>query len=177
MSTLAPDPAGARGEIGIAIDLPVAEAARRIMPVMNTAFDPAFGEAWTEGQLRSMLVMPRCHSFVLYQEISRSNQETIGFACTRIAVDSAELLLLAIGPENRRQNLGRMLLKRVLRHSRAAGCTSLFLEARENNPALHLYMALGFTPIGRRPHYYTGKDGKKFDAVTLSHIFGETHSA
>jgi ribosomal-protein-alanine N-acetyltransferase len=88
-----------------------------------------------------------------------------GCALTRALVGEAEILVLVVAPDTRRQGLGAALLARVLEAAAAAGAREIHLEVNEANaPAQALYRAAGFAESGRRARYY--KDGA--DALVLS---------
>jgi len=140
-----------------------AEAIEAVMAVMNVAFDPGYGEAWTEAQTLSMLAMPG-----VWLSLALVDGRPAGFALNRIVADEAELLLLAVAPANRRQGIGMALIERCRSQTRRRDGTRLHLEVRHNNPAILLYKKAGFTLAGRRSGYYRGKDGQLYDALTLS---------
>ena len=74
-------------------------------------------------------------------------------ACT--VAEEAELLNIAVLPEQRRLGLGTELLAEALRRLAAAGARKIWLEVRESNqPALVFYRQHGFTVLGRRRAYY-----------------------
>ena len=43
----------------------------------------------------------------------------------------------------------------------------VFLEVRQGNPALALYLRVGFLQVGQRENYYRGKSGDYFNALTV----------
>jgi ribosomal-protein-alanine N-acetyltransferase len=87
-----------------------------------------------------------------------------GYACFRLAAGEAELLRVAVAPEERGRGLARQLIAAGFERLRGAGVTSCFLEVRTaNSSALAVYRALGFEPRGRRRAYYP--DGS--DALVL----------
>lgn len=134
-----------------------------VMETMHAAFDPCFGEAWTRGQCAGILVLSG-----VWLLLARVDGRAAGFALARVVLDEAELLLLAVPPSERRAGVGRMVLDAVADEARARGAVQLHLEMREGNPAYHLYCGAGFREIGRRSRYYRGRDGRIFDAITLS---------
>ena len=136
---------------------------RAVAEVMQRAFPPDFGEAWTEAQLRGALITPGTHLF-----LAHSDNKIQGFALTRRVVDECELLLIAVMPDMRGQSIGSQMLLSVLNDCAAAGVSKLFLEMRANNDALHFYQRHSFTIIGQRPDYYRGCDGQKYDALTFA---------
>lgn len=132
------------------------------MAIMNAAFDPRYGEGWTTNQCAGILPMP---GVVL--KLARNEQGVaIGFSLFRTIADSSELLLLAVHPDHRRAGVGNGLLQDFFICASKDGASQVHLEVRENNPALHLYRAAGFTPVGRRHNYYSGNNSR-FDALTL----------
>jgi ribosomal-protein-alanine N-acetyltransferase len=133
------------------------------MPIMETAFDPGYGEAWTESQTLSMLSLPGT-----WLSLASIDGQPAGFALNRQIVDEAELLLLAVAPDSRRRGVALALIGRSLNILRSRNGTRLHLEVRHNNPAIELYKRAGFTQIGRRPAYYRGIDGQVHDALSLS---------
>jgi ribosomal-protein-alanine N-acetyltransferase len=78
-----------------------------------------------------------------------------GMILARVAADEAEVVTLAVHPASRRQGLGEGLLRAAQDHARQNGARAMFLEVDvENTVAQRLYARLGFTEVGRRPHYY-----------------------
>ncbi|RKF21838.1 GNAT family N-acetyltransferase [Altericroceibacterium spongiae] len=140
------------------------------MDVMEVAFDPAFGEAWTRRQVSDSLLMPNTYYWIAGpdgREPGDSDPIT-GFAMSRCAVDEEELLLLAVHPDFRRCGIGRALLGRFIINCRERGINRVFLEMRDGNPAEKLYRACGFTQIGRRINYYRNTSAGPIDALTFS---------
>lgn len=138
------------------------DAVDAIMTIMEEAFPPEYGEAWSRAQLCGMLVLPRVTAWLAEDAAGSS----LGFALARQAPGEAELLLLAVRPSARRRGVGRQLLAAVEVQARAEGAEQLFLEMRDGNDAVHLYHLHGFGAIGRRPRYYRGVSGEQIDAIT-----------
>lgn len=140
----------------------------QIMGVMDAAFAPEFGEAWTRRQISDSLAIPNIQALVIGAsgEEPPPDKDAAGFALSRRAADEEELLLIAVRPEARRRTLGSQLIKKFLSSARENGVAHVFLEMREGNPAESLYLRHGFNPIGRRKLYYLGKDGVRRDAIT-----------
>ena len=142
----------------------------RIMAVMEAAFDPSFGEAWTRRQVSDALVMPNTHYLLAGQdgEPPREGEAAAGFTLSRGAADEEELLLIAVDPRHRRKGIGDGLLTRFIADARARGATRLFLEMRAGNSAESLYRRRGFERVGLRRNYYVrGPSGPK-DAITFA---------
>lgn len=133
-----------------------------IMPVMNAAFDPHFGEAWTAAQCMATLAMPGSRLL-----IARSDAQVVGFALSRWVVDEEELLLIGVDSNYRRTGVGRNLINALLNNAKLSGQASIFLEVRNGNRAQNFYNEMGFRPVGRRPGYYKGSDGSHYDSITM----------
>ena len=142
----------------------------RIMMVMEAAFDPRWGEAWNRRQVESSLVMPTTHYRLLDYEGSEpaDGEPAAAFAMVRAAPGEEELLLIAVHPDQRGKGLGGKLIELLASDARERSADRLFLEMRENNPAIVLYERHGFLPIGRRKKYYTMADGTRLDAITFA---------
>lgn len=138
-----------------------------VMMVMKEAFDPGYGEAWTEPQTVSMMALPG-----VWLSLAWIGDHPAGFALNRIIADEAELLLLAVSPSFRRMGVGIALIERSRSLTRQRNGSRLHLEVRHNNPAIELYSKAGFKLVGRRPGYYRGIDGQLHDALTLSCSLG-----
>ena len=134
-----------------------------IMLVMNDAFDPQFGEAWTAAQCIALLSLPQNQLL-----LARRNNAIVGFAMTRWVLDEEELLMIAVARNEQRQNIGELLLRAVRNEAADGGRKKLFLEVRCSNPAHHFYLRHGFEEVGRRKGYYRGNMGQNFDAITMT---------
>ena len=142
----------------------------RIMAVMEAAFDPAFGEAWTRRQVGDALTMPNTHYQLAGPDGAppHDGEPTAGFTLSRGAADEEELLLIAVHPDYRGRGIGAHLMTRFVASARARGAERLFLEMREGNPAESLYRRHGFAIVGRRRHYYRRGTGRPLDAITFA---------
>ena len=133
-----------------------------VMSVMNDAFDPRFGEAWTAAQLLSTLVLPDCRLLLAIVQ-----ESVCGFAFGRWVLDHEELLMIGVMRQFQGNRIGKMLLSETVNRACTAGRTKLFLEVRDGNNAYDFYLNSGFLPIGRRKNYYKNADGINPDAITM----------
>lgn len=142
----------------------------RIMAVMETAFDPAYNEAWTRSQVSGALLMGNCHYRFIAADGSQpeEGEAAAGFALLRSASDEEELLLFAIVPRLRRRGLGSTLLERIKSDAATRGISRILLEMRQGNSAGSLYRSQQFERVGVRPNYYRDRDGRCIDGVTLA---------
>jgi ribosomal-protein-alanine N-acetyltransferase len=136
----------------------------QIMAVMETAFDPQWGEAWNRRQVEDALLLP--NTFAILNTSDSQDETATGFLITRHAPGEEELLLIAVDPNYRRQGTAKKMLSQLKVDARTRGASHIFLEMRENNPAKVLYLRAGFKPIGRRRAYYLLSDGNRMDAIT-----------
>ena len=113
-------------------------------------------------QLHSALCMPHTRATLAQDPQGR----IAGFSLTRQILDEQELLLIAVDPAARRRGVGRLLIETLKENAPQLGVCTIFLEMRYGNPAETLYRNCGFAEIGRRPNYYTGGDGQRYDAIT-----------
>lgn len=130
--------------------------------IMQRAFDPRFGEAWTRGQCLGILAMPG-----VWLTLAALNGDVAGFAVARAIAGEAELLLLACLPEVRRRGVGGALLRSVINDAQDRSATKIYLEVRRGNEALDLYRSSGFLKVGERLAYYRGTSGQLYDALTF----------
>lgn len=142
----------------------------RIMAVMDAAFDPAFGEAWTRRQVGDALVLPNTHYLLAGTEGSApcDGETTVGFVLSRGAADEEELLLIAVDPNHRGRGIGARLVEQFVAAARARGARKLFLEMRDGNRAESLYRRHGFEQVGLRKAYYRRGAGAAIDAITFA---------
>tara|TARA_R110002049_G_scaffold5623_4_gene38089 strand:- start:10 stop:456 length:447 start_codon:yes stop_codon:yes gene_type:complete len=121
---------------------------------------------WTAAEFEALMASPFVAVFT----------QPDGFALTRLIVDEAELLTIAVAPAVQGQGTGRRLLTAWLDQLVAAQARTAFLEvAADNLGALHLYTSLGFQVSARRRGYYQRKDAAAVDALVLSREVTHSH--
>jgi ribosomal-protein-alanine N-acetyltransferase len=82
-----------------------------------------------------------------------------GFAGVMVIGDEAHITNLLVGPDRRRQGVGRRLMKQLIQVSVGQGARHLTLEVRsENSEARQFYSQFGLVPVGARPDYYGDDD-------------------
>lgn len=92
-----------------------------------------------------------------------------GFALSRIVLDEAEILTIAIAREARGRGHSRPLLTQHLEGLSRQAVAKVHLEVEEGNaPAVALYRRLGFRQVGRRAGYYLKADGTRAAALTMA---------
>lgn len=133
-----------------------------VMRVMDAAFEPAYGEAWSGAQLLTLFALPSARVCLAWH-----GEQVCGFSAARIAGPESELLLLAVDPSFRGRGIGALLIDDWRAWASKQGAEDYFLEMRADNDAVHLYQRAGFSECGRRPAYYRGNDGLVRDAITM----------
>ena len=134
-----------------------------VMGIMDSAFQPCFGERWTRSQCSGILPM----TGVRMRLAGHDPQQDAGFSLMRVVADEAELLLIAVHPTAQRGGIGEALLDDFVTYAHDAGAHHLHLEVRSGNPAMGLYNDKGFVIAGRRRDYYHGPQDEHYDALTL----------
>lgn len=155
---------GGAEQVTVRLDPGEAAHLDAVMAVMESAFDPNFGEGWTRSQCAGILPL----SGVRLVLASNAEGEVRGFSLLRVVGDEAELLLLAVALQAQRRGIGAALLEDFIAQCRGNGVRRLHLEVRDGNPAVAMYRAFGFRRVGRRPKYYCGRDGRQHDALTMA---------
>lgn len=94
-----------------------------------------------------------------------------GFAMSRLVVDEAEILSVAVSPAARRAGLATSLLQHHLGRLVARGAKKVFLEVAEDNvAAIRLYQRHGFDEIARRNAYYARAKGPPATAIVMERV-------
>ena len=117
------------------------------------------GGSWSEAEIAAVLDRPGGHVF----------ENAGGVLIVSAVLDEAEIWTIAVDTRMRRQGYARDLIGQAIEKLSEQGVARLFLEvAEDNEPARHLYAALGFLETGRRRGYYRGRDGHAVDAILMA---------
>lgn len=88
----------------------------------------------------------------------------VGYVCLMSLFEEAQILDIAVAPEQRGRGIARGLLEYAVSVAQKKAAEVLSLEVRSSNvAAIKLYEQYGFVRTGLRPKYYEGKD----DAVLM----------
>ncbi|MEM9717348.1 MAG: GNAT family N-acetyltransferase [Pseudomonadota bacterium] len=108
---------------------------------------------WSEAEFTALIADPAI----------RTTSQTHGFALVREVMDEAELLTIAVDPNQRRQGIASDLINKMVAKLTA---TKLFLEVAQNNHgAIAFYKEHCFKQIADRPNYYRHPNGSRIDAL------------
>jgi ribosomal-protein-alanine N-acetyltransferase len=122
----------------------------------------AFSHPWSEEMIRRELV----HEFsTVLLAVEGRDGPVLGFAVVWLVHDELHVLNVAVASEARRRGVARRILDRVEGTAREQGARVSMLEVRRSNqPAISLYLSLGYREVGVRPRYYS-EDGE--DALVM----------
>jgi ribosomal-protein-alanine N-acetyltransferase len=126
----------------------------------------AFARPWSVAEFEQFMTDRAIRTDGLF--IGRDTQPS-GFAVSRVVLDEAEILSVALARAARGRGHSRRLLSYHLQALAYAGAARVHLEVEEGNgPALALYRRLGFRESGRRPGYYARPDGTRASALSMT---------
>lgn len=117
----------------------------------------AFKDArpWSTQEFEQLLANPHTHLFSCER----------GFALVQLIAGEAELLTLAVHPDDQGNGHGHTLMYNWMQ---ALSPADMFLEVAEDNAAaIRLYTTCGFAEIARRNSYYARKSGIYVDAIIM----------
>lgn len=147
--------------------LSVGEARPADFDVLEEIHAASFIAPWSADEQAALNEHAGVRTFVARRGAAAGAKRPVGFITVRRAADEAEVLTMAVHPRHRRGGVGRLLLEAALRHLYAERINEVFLEVDpDNEAALALYGRAGFEPVGERPDYYAGAEGRR-KAVTM----------
>ncbi len=87
-----------------------------------------------------------------------------------IVIDELHITNLAVSEKFRHRGIAKKLIEKLTGLSKKRGVRRATLEVRvSNDPAVNLYKGIGFSSVGKRPHYYS--DGE--DALIMWKELGD----
>ena len=141
----------------------LSEATTRDAAAIATLHGKSFHRGWSDGEIESLLLD---RNVIAHRAMV--GRGLVGFILSRMAIDEAEILSVAIAPARRGRGLSRRLLDLHLRRLAGIGVHRVFLEVDEGNiPARKLYARAGFHDVGRREAYYSDQRGGRSTAALV----------
>ena len=141
----------------------LSEATVRDAPAIAALHAASFRRGWSEQEVETMLAD---RHVVAHRALCGSRLG--GFIMTRLVIDEAESLSVAVAQTQQHRGIGRQLLALHLRRLAGLGARTVFLEVDEHNSAaIHLYDHAGFREVSRRANYYAGEGGHSTAALVL----------
>ena len=125
------------------------------MPAVMALEQAAFKNPWSPELLQRELQHEWSTILLVEEPQEEGPPELLGLAIFWIVHDEVHVLNVATAPKHRRRGVARAVMDEVLARGKQRRCTLATLEVRRSNePALQLYRAFGFRPVGIRPNYY-----------------------
>jgi ribosomal-protein-alanine N-acetyltransferase len=104
------------------------------------------------------------HALHSFPFVAESNGMIVGYVCLMSLFEEAQILDIAVAPEQRGRGIARLLMDQAIKVAREKDAEVLALEVRASNiTAIALYEKCGFVRTGLRLKYYEGVD----DAVMM----------
>lgn len=120
----------------------------------------SYPRPWSRGHFQHELSALHSFPFVAID----ADGTVAGYLCFTSLFEEAQVLNVAVAPEQRGRGVGRLLMQHSVGLAREKGAEYLALEVRASNvAAISLYESFGFKRTGIRPRYYEGVD----DAVLM----------
>jgi [ribosomal protein S18]-alanine N-acetyltransferase len=133
----------------------LSEAGSRDARAMAALHGASFHRGWSDGEFEQLLFD---RNTVAHRAMVGGS--LVGFILSRLVLEEAEILSVAVTSSRRGKGLARRLLDLNLRRLAGLGARTVFLEVDEGNvPARRLYQRAGFRDVGRRPGYYAAGQG------------------
>uniref|UniRef100_A0A2A4Z5Q3 [Ribosomal protein bS18]-alanine N-acetyltransferase n=1 Tax=OCS116 cluster bacterium TaxID=2030921 RepID=A0A2A4Z5Q3_9PROT len=124
----------------------------------------SFERAWSEAILQDMFRKGQYSGTLILQ-----NDQVIGFIICATVLDEAEIISIAISPEQRGKAFAAQLLNYEVKRLQNLSIKKLHLEVNQSNiAAIKLYQTTGFSQIAVRKNYYKLANGNRTDALIFS---------
>jgi [ribosomal protein S18]-alanine N-acetyltransferase len=126
------------------------------------------GQNWTRHGVESELGRETARSLLSVDAFEEHGARIQAVLLGWLTYDVAEITMIAVDPDHRRQGNARRILEAWHEDVRRAGARVIWLDVRPTNaPARALYAACGYRWTGTRPRYY--QDGE--DAILMERTF------
>ena len=124
-----------------------------------------FDDPWNEEMLSASFSDENFFGFT-----AKTNGKVIGYIGVSSVFETADLLLIAVEENYRKEGVGRMLIERAIEAAKAKNAERMMLEVYENNTAAKsLYLSAGFRQIAVRKDYYgAGKNAFIMEKLLLN---------
>ena len=139
----------------------IRDARREDLARIEQLEQQCFSVPWTPAQLESQLP-DEMHVFLVAEEAG----SVLGYVGMMTVLDEGYISNVAVAPEARRRGIGKQLIEELMRRAEERELSFVTLEVRQHNtPAIGLYAAQGFVPVGLRKNYY---DAPKENALLMT---------
>ena len=124
-----------------------------------------FSTPWSENSIASELQ----NDLALWL-VALHDDTVVGYIGSQTVCGETDMMNVGVHPDWRRRGIAESLIEQLIAELKQMESISLALEVRASNePAIALYLKLGFCQIGRRPGYYRNP---KEDALILRKEWG-----
>ena len=128
-------------------------------------FTAAYPDPWSVESLRATLSAEAGFAWAWQEE----GGAVLGFVLFQVAVDTADMLMLATHPDKRRLGIAEAMWRHAIVAFERIGVAQVHLEVAQGNaPAHSFYVRMGFTNQGMRRNYYNTEAGR-VDAICMCH--------
>ena len=122
---------------------------------------------WSAELLRRELDHDWSTVLLAIEQAPHGLEQVLGYVIFWIVHDELHILNVATAPAFRRNGVGRLLMMEAESRGRGRGAVLSTLEVRKSNePAIQLYLSMGYRQVGLRPRYYADENE---DALVMLH--------
>ncbi len=148
----------------------IAEVDQRHADALAALHAGLFDPAWDSASFASLMQQPGSLALV-----ASEGAQPVGFILGRVVADEAEILSLGVASDWQRRGIAAQLVAGLTKLAAERGASRIFLEvAADNHPARQLYLAQGFSEVGRRAAYYERPHGLRADALIMALSLSKT---
>ena len=109
-----------------------------------------FNDPWSENSIASEL-----NNRLSCWLVAIEDGKVIGYLGSQTVLGETDMMNIAVHPDYRKNGIASNLIGELISKLMEQGSHSLMLEVRESNePAMSLYLKLGFEVVGVRKNYY-----------------------
>ncbi len=110
-----------------------------------------FSAPWSEKALEEELLNENAVFFT-----AKKSGRAVGYMGMHCVLDECYIANVAVSKDERRQGIGRLLLRYAEERAREKGCSFISLEVRVSNEgAIGLYASEGYERVGERKNFYS----------------------
>ncbi len=121
------------------------------IPFIAALEKECFSLPWSEEALAEELTNENAVFFT-----AKKKGEVVGYMGMHCVLDECYIANVAVSVSERRQGIGRLLLRYAEKKARERECSFISLEVRvSNGSAIALYCAEGYEKIGERKNFYS----------------------
>jgi tRNA threonylcarbamoyl adenosine modification protein YeaZ/ribosomal-protein-alanine acetyltransferase len=135
--------------------------------LLSALHGASFADGWSPDAIATMLETPGMLALLAVR-----GSQPAGFMMLRTVTGEAEILTLAVHPDQRRRGVATRLLTSSFPYLQALQAASLFLEvAADNTAGIALYERQNFMQVGLRKGYYQREGNITVDAIVMRRNF------